>query len=290
MSSERTAWHPPFTNAMRQRGPRWTHVTSEVSLSQESQRADDMIELRADVPRDPADCGSVLRGLWPLIVTVGLLEFKSVSRPFRRGDLARLLAYGLVWFYTHQAHDALLVGGARRRATPTDLTLALVVPTLTPTLLNELADMALTLDRAESGYHRARNFFCAVVVIELERVAVAEHDELMGWFAGQTPDPSVELARWIGQNVTTMSAPDKASPDMEGFDDLFARFPLELRLRLLTPAERLAGLAPEDVAKALTEADHVLALPDAALRALPDAYLTTLPEAAQARIRARLGR
>jgi len=228
-----------------------------------------MIELRADVPRDPTDCGSVLRGLWPLIVTVGLLEFKSVSRPFRRGDLARLLAYGLV------------------------------VPTLTPTLRNELTDMALTLDHAESGYHMARGFFCPVVVIELERVAETEHDELMSWFVGKTPTPSVELARWIGQNITTMSAPDKASPEMEGFEDLFAHFPLSLRRRLLskterldglTPAERLAGLAPEDVAKVLTEADHVLALPDAALRALPDAYLATLPEAAQARVRARLGR
>jgi hypothetical protein len=40
----------------------------------------------------------------------------------------------------------------------------------------------------------------------------------------------------------------------------------------------------------LSEADHVLALPDAALRALPADYLATLPTDAQERIRARLGR
>ncbi len=60
MSSERTAWHPPFTTAMRERGPRWVTVRGEVQLTQEPMRADDVFELRVDVPRDLSDRGSVL--------------------------------------------------------------------------------------------------------------------------------------------------------------------------------------------------------------------------------------
>jgi hypothetical protein len=63
--------------------------------------------------------------------------------------------------------------------------------------------------------------------------------------------------------------------------DLLAVIPLE---------QRLAGLAPEQLARVISEADHVLALPDTALRALPAEYLATLPADAQARIRTRLGR
>ena len=295
MSSERTAWHPPFTTAMRERGPRWVRVRGEVQLTQEPMRADDVLELRAEVARDPDDCGSVLRGLWPLLVWVCLLEFKSISRPFRRGDLARLMAYGYVWFYSNQSHDALtLPDGTQRRAAPDDLTLALVVPQVSPTLVQEVSLLGLTLERATSGYHRLRGGFCTLVVLDLARVASTEHDELMAWFAGTTRTPSVDLRQWIGQNTSTMSTPEKASPDQVGFDDWLTRLlPLldpAQRLAGLDPAQRLAGLDPAQRLAGLDPADIVLALPDEALRALPDSYLTTLPESAQQRIRARIGR
>ncbi len=304
MSSERTAWHPPFTTAMRERGPRWVRVSGEVQLTQEPMRADDVFELRVEVGRDPDDCGKVLRGLWPLLVWVCLLEFKSISRPFRRGDLGRLLAYGFVWFYSNQAREAVTTaGGVRRRAKPGDLTLALAVPHLTRTLLHEATALNLTLERTESGYHRLRGGSFALVVIELARVASAEHDELMGWFAGTTRNPSLDLTQWIGQNTSVMSTPDKASPDQIGFDDWMERLRPLLKLEdviaRLSPEERLAGLDPEEVVRALPNDDLaaalppdalVLALPDEALRALPESYLATLPEAAQQRIRTRLGR
>ncbi len=276
-------------------------------------RADDVFELRVEVGRDPDDCGSVLRGLWPLLVWVCLLEFKSISRPFRRGDLARLLAYGYVWFYSKQGRDAVTTAeGTPRRAKPSDLTLALAVPQLTPTLLHEVTALNLTLERAESGYHRLRGGSFAMVVIELARVASTEHDELMGWFAGTTRSPSLDLTQWIGQNTSVMSTPDKASPDQIGFDDWMERLrpllKLEEILARLPPEQRLAGLDPEEVLghykpeevlghykpeerlAGLDPQDVMLALPDEALRALPESYLATLPEAAQQRIRARLGR
>jgi len=322
MSSKRTAWHPPFTTAMRERGPRWVTIRAEVQLTEEPHRADDVIEVRVDLPRDLSDCGTTLRGLWPEVRVVALLEFKSTARPFRRGDLARLMAYGLIWFYTRQEADDLTIpSGEKRRAQPDDLTLVLVVPTLTPTLRDEIEHMRLALVESADGYHRATGFFCTLLVIELGRVSTHEHDELMGWFAGRTQRLSVDLVQWIGQNTSIMATPDKASPDLEGFAQWFAQLrdalPPEMRIAGMSPeevlvqfkpeqvlaqfkpAQRIAGLAPEEVLvqfnpeqrlAGLPPEDIALALPDEALRALPDSYLATLPEDAQRRIRARLHR
>ncbi len=295
MSSERTAWHPPFTTLLRERGPRWAKVTGEPQLTQEPMRVDDLIELRVDVPRDPGDHGNVLRGLWPQVRVVALVEFKSVSRPFRRGDLARLLSYGLVWFYAHQSHDALTVPApsgepTRRRGAMADLTLALVTATVTPTLVNEVAELGLSLTRADDGYHRANGGFCTLLIIELSRAAEREHDELMAWFAGRAAALSVEATRWIGQNTSEVIAMDKASPDLSGYDDwidrLLASVPLERRIgaldsdesqaaldRLLAsiPVEkRLAGLDPEEVARSLPMEKRLAGLdPEEVARSLP---------------------
>ena len=66
----------------------------------------------------------------------------------------------------------------------------------------------------------------------------------------------------------------------------------------MSPEQRIAGLAPEQVLRAyapeqrlagLTEAQAVLAMPDAALRALSNEYLATLPREARAAIQKRLG-
>jgi hypothetical protein len=61
-------------------------------------------------------------------------------------------------------------------------------------------------------------------------------------------------------------------------------------LREHTDLREDAVLSPEEIARALSEADRVLALPDAALRALPDDALATLPDDARRRIRERLAR
>lgn len=153
-----------------------------------------------------------------------------------------------------------------------------------------------------SGWAR-RTAQCTVAVVELASVAAHEHDELMAWFAGTTRHPSLEVARWIGQNTSIMTTPEKASPEMEGFADWFISLrdalPPELRFAGMTtadvleafkPEKLLAGLDPAVVARSLSEADHLLALPDAALRALSPDYVATLPADVQARIRERLAR
>ncbi|MEZ4405595.1 MAG: hypothetical protein R3A52_03725 [Polyangiales bacterium] len=199
----------------------------------------------------------------------------------------------------------------RRRAEPTDLTLALVVPTLSPTLSREVEQMRLALTLSEDGYHRAAGMFCDVVLIDLSRAAEREHDELMGFFAGRRAALSVEAARWVGQNTSEVREMGKASPALEGYDDwmerLLANMPIgrrlaglsheelaqtlspEERLAGLAPEERLAGLAPEEVARALPAEQRVLALPDEALRALSEEYIATLPAEVQAQVLARRG-
>lgn len=90
---------------------------------------------------------------------------------------------------------------------------------------------------------------------------------------------------------------------MEGFADWFISLrdalPPELRFAGMTaedvleafkPEKLLAGLDPAVIARSLSEADHLLALPDAALRALSPDYVATLPADVQALIRERLAR
>jgi hypothetical protein len=113
-----------------------------------------------------------------------------------------------------------------------------------------------------------------------------------------------------GQRKRYMKDEDKVIESFEqaALKRLLARLPPERilaglapeqRLAGLAPEQRLAGLAPEQVLRVyapeqrlagLTEAEAVLALPDATLRALSDEYLATLPEATRAAIRKRIGR
>lgn len=301
MSANRTAWHPPFTGLLQERGPRWTKVTGEVQLTAEPMRADDMIELRAGTTRDPRDRGHVLRGMWRFVVVVALLEFKSISRPFRRGDLARLLAYGLLWYISHQREDAVEHAPGRRAAKADDLSLVLVVPALTPTLTSELRDLRLTLRRSKRGYHRAVGAWCTLVVIELRVAGRHEHDDLMLWFAGVGARRSLETYHWIGQH-TNRGDPMSATPDLEGYDEWLAKFlptlspeqrlaglkPEQIR-QALSPEQRLAGLEPEQIRQALSPEHVVLALSDEALRALASSFIETLPNDVQKAIRARVG-
>ncbi len=257
-------------------------------------RADGLIEVVADMVRDPNDRGRVLRGMWPHIVWVGLVEFKSVSRPFRRGDLWRLFAYGFAWLASHTGGDALRVGPeVRRAACVDDLTLFVVVPRRNPALDAELAELGLTLAPLSSGYAAVRGALVRTVLIELGAAGEAEHDELMQWFAGVAARCSLATRRWIGQHTVGQGAMN-ATPALEGWEDWLAQY-----LKSLTPAERVAGLAPEEIAALLAPEERVaglgrdeliLALPDDLLRAQPEAVIASLSPEAQARVRARLGR
>lgn len=284
MGTEKTAWHPPFIGLLDEFGPRWTHVSGEVRVAAEL-RADGVIEVLADMVRDPNDQGRVLRGMWPHLVWAGLVEFKSVSRTFRRGDLWRLFAYGFAWLAVHTAGDALRVAREERRAACVDdLTLFLLVPRCNPALDAELGELGLTLAALSEGYHAVRGAMIRAVVVELGAAGQAERDELMQWFAGVGARCSLATRRWIGQHTAGQGAMN-ATPALEGWEDWLAQY-----LQSLTPAERVAGLAPEERVAGLSRDELILALPDDLLRAQPESVIASLSPEAQARVRARLGR
>jgi hypothetical protein len=86
-----------------------------------------------------------MRRLWPRLGRVTVLEYKSpVDSAFRPGDLLRLVGSGVLY---HTAHlDEL----PERE----DLTLVLVVASVTPTLLQEIERMDWTLTPLDGGYAR----------------------------------------------------------------------------------------------------------------------------------------
>jgi hypothetical protein len=320
MSTEKTAWHPPFIGLLDEFGPRWAHVAGEVRVAAEL-RADGLIEVVADTVRDPNDHGQVLRGMWPLIEWVALVEFKSISRTFRRGDLWRLFAYGFAWLAAHTGNDALRVSpDVRRAACVDDLTLFLVVPKRNPALDAELAELRFTLAPVSPGYHVVRGAALRVVVVELGAAGAAERDELMQWFAGLRARCSLATRRWIGQHTIGKGAMN-ATPALEGWEDWLAQYlqtltpeervvglaPEEIAA-LLAPRERLAGLAPQDRVAGLAPQDRVaglapqdrvaglsheeliLALPDDLLRQQPESVIASLSPEAQTHVRTRLAR
>lgn len=296
-------------------------VTGEVPLGSEPLRVDDLIELRTEGVRDPADEGETLCGMWRYLRRVGLLEYKSVVWPFHHGDLFRLLAYGFVWLFQHQERPRQADGDRAARWRPDEVTLFLVVPSLNKALRDELAALRLALPPSVRGYHAVEGAPLPLVVVDLEAVAEHEADDFARTFAGRAP-LLLATRRWMSQHLShgaTMTL--YATPDLEGYDvfvaqclaaftpeerlaglapeERLAGLAPEERLAGLAPEERLAGLAPEEVAKVvpveqrlvgLSEAEQVLALPDHLLRALSEKYVDTLPQAVQATVRARRAR
>jgi hypothetical protein len=77
-------WHMGFTSLVQQRAPPAFEVQSEMRLSIEPQRADLLLLRRLGLARDDGKA-RVLRGLWPLLGNVTILEFKSpINSSFRK--------------------------------------------------------------------------------------------------------------------------------------------------------------------------------------------------------------
>ena len=299
MSAHRTAWHFFFTILLRRRGPRWIEVRDEVPLSEEPLRLDYLLLRKAlDPPAD--DPGQTLRSLWPLLPRITVAEFKSISGPYRTGNLDRLWGYVHVFCADEQ-------NGVELRG---DLGALLVVPGRTPTLDADAETMGLTWSDLGSGYWQLKGGLFALYVVEIDVVAEREDDDLLRLF-GHKPERTPEARRFWAEQVGTKEAM-MAAQELEGYDEVVQRF-LELlspkqrvaglapkerleglapeeRLEGLAPEERLAGLAPEQRLEGLSPDQIVLALPDEVLRVLPDAYVASLPEPTREAIHKRLGR
>ncbi len=286
MSVKKTAWHPPFTGLLQERAPRWVRVTPEVQLTSEPLRVDDVIEVWADRVRDLSDTGETLRGMWRYVIEVALLEFKSTAWPLQRGDLYRLIAYGMLWLTGHPRRAREGDSARSERLSAHEVTLLLAVPSINTALREELDDLGLTLPESDDGYHLITGALVPLVVIDLGAVAEREDDDLLRAFAGR-PSRTLAAHRWMRQHQTlrsdTMST--RATPELEGYDDFVA-----FMLDGLSPEERMMGLKPEQRLAGLPPERAALAFPTEALRALSAEYIATLPDDVQAEIRARLAR
>ena len=208
--------------------------------------------------------------------------------PFHHGDLYRLLAYGALWLARHQTREVGADGTRAARLRPSDVTLILAVPSINAALRDELAALGLSLPQTDDGYLRVEGALLPLLVVGLDTVAVREGDDLLWWFSGH-PGRTLATRRWVREHQGTRSEAmsTQATPDLYGYDEWMDRY-----AEMLTPEQRLRGLTPEQrlaLAAQLTEAEHVLAMPDHLLRMLPDALIAALPEYVQRAVRARRG-
>ncbi len=181
------------------------------------------------------------------------------------------------------------------------LTLLLVVPSISPTLRDEIATMGWTVADLGGGYRRIDGAVYALYVAVTDEVAEAEHDEFLRLFSHlEVADPVARhwARHWIKETAMTTKI-----EDIPGYYEVAEKFladlPPRTRVHGLTPEQRMEGLAPEQRVEGLTpeqrlaglsDEERLLTLSDETLRQLPDTYLRTLSAQAQEALRRRIGR
>ncbi len=291
MGAHRTAWHVIFTALLKERAPPGIDVIPEFVLSSEPQRADLLLLRREDVARQD-ERAKVLRGLWPRLSNDTLVEFKSATRPPRPGDWLRLLAYGAQYHVSEFA----------RVPSASDLTLVLIVASLTPTLHAEAETMGWRLEDLGGGYWQSLGMVYPSYVVVIDEVAKTERDDLLGMFGHRTIEKQ-ESFWWWRRHTLARPEDEQMLQNLEGYDEVLEKLlevlPLERRLALLSPDERLEGLSPherleglspDERLEGLSPDEKILALPDDILRALSAEFVANLPEDLQAAIRKRTDR
>jgi hypothetical protein len=225
---------------LRERAPSTFQVLAEVPVGRELPRADVLLLRREREAKPTREAGVLLR-LWEQIARDAVVEFKSVSRPFSRGDLGKLLGYAGL-YYSMEAEQL----GSRE-----NLVTVLIVPSRTEPLAKELDALGMNIDHEDSGYQRVRGCVTfPLLVISLDEVARSADDELLA-FLGRGTFKSVQARRWLQQAVGQSMAEIQ---ELDDFDDVEKMFVASLSKKSLmrfmaaaTVEERLAGLAPEQL-------------------------------------------
>jgi hypothetical protein len=282
MAAARTAWHVLLAALLNERAPRGIEVRSEVPLSTEPLRADYLLLHTLAEDKKGAVPPPKRWKLWDLLPKDTIVELKSIGRPYRSRNLARLWAY-LYLYYADQP---------ARLAGPDDLAGVLLVATRTPTLEADTRLLGLAWQDLGGGYWKLCGGPFALYVAELDKVAEAEDDDLLRLFGHAGPH-TLEARRWLYEQVGAKERAMEIS-ELEGYDDLVQKLITdEMKQKLITslpPEQVLAAFKPEQRLAGLPPEQAVLALPDEVLRGLSDEYLSTLPAATRAVIRDRIGR
>jgi hypothetical protein len=264
---------------VERRGPSDVEVLTEVRLTIEPQRADMLLLRRKN--RGRGRKARVLRGMWRWLGRVTIVEYKSpVDGSFRPGDLQRLFGYGVLYHTVH-------LDDLPDRA---DLTLALVLPSITPTVRDDIARMGWKLVPLGDGYSRLDGAEYAIFVAAIDEVSEAEKDEFLELFS-RRPFHEGEAVHWLEQWMTEKTMKRNARK-IAGYDEMFQKLAAmvapEKRLVGLSTEQRLAGLPPEQRLAGLPPEQTVLALPPEILRGFSEDFLRTLPAEVQKEIKKRL--
>jgi hypothetical protein len=271
-------WHLAFANLLQDCAPPGFDIQTDVQLTTEPQRADMILLRRSGAERDD-DQALVLRKLWPLLGRVTILEYKSpVRTSFRPGDLVRLWSNGTAY---HAGHPEEL-------PSPSDLTLVLVLSSITLMLLQEIARMGWTLTALGGGYGRIDGAGYPLYVVAIDEVCQPGDDGLLELFARREPKDG-EPERWLSDWLRKMGKAHANIREMEGYEELYLRgLPIEKRLGGVSAATVLSSFAPAERLLGLDRDHQALALSVELLQALPEAYIRTLAPKTQEKIRQRL--
>lgn len=236
----RNAWHHGFAELVSERAPADADLSSEVELSRRPSRVDlVIIRRRAEPWRHGA--GTVLKGLWPQLAKVTLVDFKSPTHDLRRTELARLVGYG--WQYL-DSHDKELSGRH-------DLTLALVTPSRNTGFDRALAKYDWAFTSLGNGYGRIDGVSFTLITAFTNEVSDAEADEFLRIFSHhRVRDP--DAIDWFHNWAYTLEQTVPAIKESRSFQEVRAKF-----LSSMTPEERLAGLPPQSLLQALLDSDGI---------------------------------
>jgi len=239
-------------------------VQSQVRLTIEPQRAD-MILLRRIGSEQQDDQALILRPLWPMLGLVTVLEFRQRPRTlaFLPGDLLRLVSYGLLYEAAH-------LDDLPQRE---DLTLVLLIASITPPLLDEIKRMGGALTPLGGGYARIDGAVHTTYVVVTDELPEAPRDEYLEFLLDRRPSPG-DATMWLEQWMRETKMRLQDIEELPGFVELFKK-----ALNAVSIEERLVGLTPQQL---------ILALPRETLRALPKEHLDTLSDEVQEQIRERL--
>ena len=114
MSAVRTPWHVYFAIFLRENAPPDIQVKFEITLTTGPQRGDLLLLRRGDAGARDGEARAFL-GLWPLLRTDTLVEYKSLAWPLHKGDLARLQGSGPHGRIIKRDVESALKGGGAQR-------------------------------------------------------------------------------------------------------------------------------------------------------------------------------
>ncbi|MCG8424984.1 MAG: hypothetical protein MJE77_44450 [Proteobacteria bacterium] len=258
----KTFWRYPYASLMKERKPPGWEVKVEEVLSLAPRSADQLLLYRDSTERRDHEA-KVMRGLWPLLTDVAILEFKGPTRGLRQRDLMKLLSYGTEY----------LSLGECPIQKPSELSLVLVVPKETPTLRREYERCEVEPEQLEGGYVRLDGCRYTLVVALLDKVADADRDDFLRLFTddrGKVKDS--KSLQWIQAWIRKASTMEELK-DTEEYRDvvkgLLETVGVEGLLNLVDPNEilshydpeqRLAGLDPDELLRHVTPEQRLTGL------------------------------